>query len=67
MVKNIKLKNPCYKCEDRETGCHAKCPRGIAYETWWAQEKQRVRDVRKKDREAEGYKVDSIRMQKGEM
>ena len=29
------MKNPCYKCENRTAGCHAKCD---LYQTWAANE-----------------------------
>ena len=31
MFEKIYRITPCYKCEERETGCHATCER---YQTW---------------------------------
>lgn len=37
---------PCYLCEDRNPGCHAKCERYIA----WSNELKRVKELRQEDR-----------------
>ena len=31
MLYSKKVKSPCYKCEDREVGCHGKCEKYQEY------------------------------------
>ena len=35
------MKNPCYKCADREVGCHSKCDKYKA----WAKEEYALKEA----------------------
>jgi hypothetical protein len=41
------MKNPCYDCQDREVGCHARCEKYIA----WADERNRQNEEKMKEKE----------------
>lgn len=43
--------NPCYKCTDRQVGCHSKCEK---YQQW-KKESNKKRDAKFIDREYESY------------
>ena len=45
------IKCPCYKCEDREVGCHGKCqkPEYLQYEEKKARERQLIKEGRAYD------------------
>ena len=47
-------KNPCYKCKDRNVGCHSNCEK---YQKW-KKKSNKARDNRKKNREYEAYLSD---------
>lgn len=54
--KAKRKKAPCYKCQEREPGCHGKC------ETYneWLKPILKARDARKKDVDAEGMRLDAF-------
>ena len=35
VLRSTRVKNPCYKCEDRTIGCHAGCE---SYSAWKAEQ-----------------------------
>jgi hypothetical protein len=49
--------NPCYKCTDRQVGCHSKCEK---YKKW-KKESNKKRDAKFIDREYESYISDTIK------
>lgn len=49
------MKCPCYKCEERQVGCHAKCGR---YKEW--KEFMEKRKTIMSDAEVRDYILDSI-------
>ena len=46
--------NPCYKCEDREVGCHSKCEK---YQEF-ASRRKSIGDLKRSQFDATGYDVD---------
>ena len=52
------IKCPCYKCEDREVGCHGKCqkPEYLKYELRAEERRQLIREGKAK----EHHMVESI-------
>ena len=50
------MTNPCYKCEDRHQGCHAKCER---YAEWNAG-RSKARKAQIKYNEANDFLIRSI-------
>ena len=63
MVMKVKVVNPCNGCKERTSGCHAICPRGIAYEKWWNGERKRQRELKQKDIEFNLYTGDHNKSQ----
>lgn len=45
----MKVKSPCYKCEDREVGCHSKCERYIDFSTKHQEENEAIRRAKEED------------------
>jgi len=44
----MSIDSPCYKCEERKSGCHAGCPR---YAEWREKREAEKEELRRKKRE----------------
>lgn len=44
------MNNPCYKCSDRQIGCHIECGRRAAWLEAHLEEKRRIYAAKEKDR-----------------
>lgn len=53
---------PCYKCEDRSVRCHSTCEKYKAF----AQEREKIREQKAKEREMDSFYGDVIRFDKRE-
>lgn len=40
------MTNPCYKCTDREPGCHSVCEKYIEWKAEYQQHKKAIDDIR---------------------
>ena len=52
--------NPCRECENRETGCHARCPLYAEWKRAVEERKNTVYGLRHQDRIADGVLSDSF-------
>lgn len=48
---------PCYQCEDRVVGCHAKCEKYKVYQAILKKEKTAIQKAYKSERRTEDYVV----------
>ena len=46
--------NPCYKCEDREVGCHSNCEKYKEF----AKKRKSIGDLKRSQFDATGYDAD---------
>ena len=57
--------NPCNKCQSREVGCHGKCERYQKWSVAKQEEWEKIRDIKREEREEDDRKHDRVRrMQK---
>ena len=52
-----KTKAPCTDCNDRQVGCHAKCPKYIGWRSESMQRKNAINDHARKIADVESYEV----------
>lgn len=56
MMKNG-VKSPCYKCPDREKGCHSWCEKWEDFEREKKKEDEVIRKNREKERVYRDYRI----------
>ena len=54
------MRSPCYKCPDREIGCHGRCEKYIAFADW----SESQRKERKTALDATAFQVDAVERKK---
>lgn len=52
--------SPCYKCQDRYVGCHAKCERYIEWSAAREAERERIHKIKENDKRYADYKIKAI-------
>lgn len=52
-----KTKAPCVDCNDRQVGCHAKCPKYIDWRSEYLQRKKAINEHARKIADVESYEV----------
>ena len=52
-----KTKAPCVDCNERQVGCHAKCPKYIDWRSEYQQRKKAINEHSRKIADVESYEV----------
>ena len=52
-----KTKPPCTDCNERQVGCHAKCPKYIDWRSEYQQRKKAINEHARKVADVESYEV----------
>jgi len=54
------MKNPCYKCEQRQPGCHGICTEGIEYSKHAKDQRERVKAEKSRETMYLNFKIKQV-------